>query len=167
MCCLAMKRRRFRRMASGEWRMGVEYGARPNHVLSRSRGLAGCNGSRGIVFSSYEVLSKIRTVRIDVADQTICKFNPNEYRRGPRAREHGFLRAVLSDCARLTEGTRNPLDSFKSRANSQSRSSKKINCGLRVCRTHAAGAHKVTASKAMTPFATRHSPFALERSSNV
>jgi hypothetical protein len=167
MCCQAMRKRRVRRMANGEWRMGVGDGARPDYVLSRSGSLAACNGFGGRLLSGHEILSQIRTLRSDVTNQTICQFNPGKHCGGTREREHRIVCSVLQNSAGVAERIGNAFDPLKPCTASQRRSGQKTHCRLRVCRTHVAGPHSLVANTSITPFAIRHSPFAAPLSRHV
>ncbi len=164
MCCLAMRRRKVKRMANGEWRMGVGYGARPNHVLSRSGSLAGCHGLGGGLFSGYQIISKIRIIRLNVANQAIRQLNSGKYCRGTWSRNHCLVHSFLPDCARVFEGIGNAFDTFKSRAINHGRPSQKAYCRLRVSWKNGAWNDKIIACSTVIPLATRHSLFAIRYS---
>ena len=167
MCCRVMKRRRVRRMANSEWRMGVDDGARPNHVLSRSGSLVDFIGFGCRLLSDYKILPEVRAVRADITNPTFRQFYCCKHSGRSWSRKYGFVHPVLSDLTRLIERTRNSFDPFKSGTAYQRRSGEAARCRLRVRGANVACYDTFTSGPPMTPFAIRHSPFASSRGSHV
>ncbi len=98
-----------RRIANGEWRIGMSFGRATDQVLSGSAGMAGSHDAGRGLLSADQRLSSGRNVRPDLTDTTCGGLNSRKYCRRPWARAQRLVRAVPADFPRLFERTRNAL----------------------------------------------------------
>lgn len=157
-----MRRRRVRRMANGEWRIGGWRDGQADQFVQRFGGLVRRNGFGRDLLSTHNGFPQGGKVWVDITNSASRFVNTGKYRRRAWARKYGLFHSISTHFAGFTQGTGNPLVALTTSGNCQSCGRGTINSPLRINRPHAEKAHSgFTETSVIT---IRHSPFAIRKS---
>jgi hypothetical protein len=163
---VARGREEKRRIANGEWRIGMVVERFIDQFVSGPEGVAGCHDFGGVLLSIDAPVSPRRVVRIDIADQASSRIGPSQYRGRTRARKYRQLCAAPPHFAGFVEGTRNASDFGRTGRDLAGAGVASGARSMREPRQDGSRLNKVVAGQIdeMKLFAIRYSPFAKARS---
>src|SRR5438445_3088665 len=81
-----------------------------DQFVSGPQGLAGCYDLGRVLLSIDTPIPSRRTVRVDIANQTVSGVGASQHRGRTRPRQHRQLRSTFADRARFAEGVGNASD---------------------------------------------------------
>src|SRR5437763_12258571 len=81
-----------------------------DQFVSGPQGLAGCHDLGRVLLSIDAPISSRRTVRVDIANQTVSGVGASQHRGRTRPRQHGQFRSAFTNLARFAEGVGNASD---------------------------------------------------------
>ncbi len=155
------KQRVKKRMANGEWRMGVGDGGSHDQPVQRPARLARSYGPCRSLLCVDTKISEGRTIWPDVANSKGLFFYRSKHSRRAWPREHTVIHSVSSNRARISQRSRNAFDSCCACSNRLNRADRTIhrtvgNIGAQIARFDQNFAGKMNTSP-HSPFAIRHS----------
>jgi hypothetical protein len=155
------RRRKKKRIANGEWRIGMTLERPVDQFVSGPEGVAGCNDLGGVLLSTDVAVPSRRAVWSDCADQTRCGFGAGEHRRRAWSREYRQFRSASANFAGLAKGVGNAHSVGGARRNPGRCQRTAGPRSVRESGQDASRIDSVTTGQAFEMIAIRHSLFAI------
>jgi hypothetical protein len=165
---VARGREEKRRIANGEWRIGMVVERFIDQFVSGPEGVARCHSLGGALLPTDAAISSRRAVRIDVANQARSGVGSGQHCGRSRAGKYRQLRAASANLAGLSERAGNASAFGGARRYSAGAGFATGSRSVRELGQNASCFDTVAAGQGceMMPFAIRHSPFAKARSAS-